>query len=191
MMNRPFPQETQRHAQLQRQEQQRHAAPRSSQDASPTMTAKTSARPAEKQRLARDEHDFNRLLNDEQNAAPLLPIAALAPIDPDTLLRQAQEPQAASPTPAAMLWQIIEPPLSESLATQEAFPARFSLLLPQLGEVNAQVNALPGGEMTIALGFSDNAFQWVRGSEKQCAESLARRMGQRVRLRFQRLDVLS
>ena len=210
MMHRPLPHEAQPHTLWQRQQQQHDqlAAPptaggtRSREPARPgspappsappaSLPAKSAARPAEKQRLARDESEFNRLLNDASPTAPLLPLIPLAQIDPDGLRASVAETQPASTSPVMALWQIVEPPLSQDLAAQQAFPARFSLLLPQLGEINAQVIRAAGGELQVALGFSARVFDVVRGSERMCAERLARRMGQRVRLHFQRQETLS
>ncbi|WP_173633360.1 type III secretion system HrpP C-terminal domain-containing protein [Paramixta manurensis] len=153
--------------------------------------AKSPARNTDKQRLSRDESEFSQLLNGEGSAAPLTPITPLSLIDPDALLSAPQEAQTVENPQAAALWQIVEPQLSQSLETQEAFPASFSMILPQLGEVKAQVNTLAGGGLDVALGFSPALFNVVRGSETACGENLSRRMSQRVRLRFKRWEALS
>lgn len=215
MINRSLPPKVEQHVPWQRQEQQQHekhhseqAPPKSRNNKEyessrsdnirplaarqlPSVSVKTPLRQADKQRLTRDENEFNRLLNDDPITVSLLPVALPGPVDPDGLLGKTEgSQQSTSSSLATVMWQIVEPPLSQDLATQEAFPAHFSLLLPQLGEINVQVTALPTGDMNVALGFSARAYEIVRGSEKQCAESLAKRMGQRVRLRFQRQDTL-
>lgn len=210
MMNRRLTQEGQPQALWQRQQRHErsssHDAPpksgRLSEPARPgkpgsarlqtlSLPAKHAARLADKPCLTRDQNEFNRLLSDDPHTAPMLPLVPLAQIDPDALSGKIQDEQATSTSSASAIWAGVEPQLSQNLSAQELFPARFSLLLPQLGEINALVTTLPGGELNVALGFSAHTFDVVRGSERSCAESLARRMGQRVKLRFQRQETLS
>lgn len=155
-----------------------------------TRTAmKTPSGVADNAPLGRDKEAFSQWLNAED--APLTPVTPWLPGDPDALRQPAQEIAPPESAQAAMLWQQIEPALSQSLEAQAAFPARFSLLLPLLGEVQAHVGLLSDGGMDIALGFSPLLYDRLRGSELSCREALARRTGKRIRLRFQHQDTLS
>ncbi|QJT82624.1 type III secretion system HrpP C-terminal domain-containing protein [Kosakonia sp. MUSA4] len=150
---------------------------------------KTPSGVADNAPLGRDKEAFSQWLNAED--APLALATLWLSGNPDALRQSAQEMAPPESAQATVLWQQIEPALSQNLAAQAAFPARFSLLLPLLGEVHAHVGLLSDGGMDIALGFSPSLYDRVRGSELSCREALARRTGKRIRLRFQHQDTLS
>jgi len=161
--------------------------PASSQQSSRPSTP---SRGADKQRLNRDKDDFASLLSgDDQPLAPMLPVMLTdnnAGQSFQPMLSETSETAQSAPPPAC--WQIVEPALTEGIDKQPAFPATFSLLLPQLGEVTAQVNQNTSGELEVALAFSRGSFEAVRGAQENCGRSLSQRLGQRVRLRFNLQD---
>lgn len=150
----------------------------------------TPSRGADKQRLNRDKDDFASLLSGgDEPLAPMLPVMLADNQNGESfqpMLSETSETAPSAPPPAC--WQIIEPSLTEGIEKQPAFPATFSLLLPQLGEVTAQVNQSSSGELDIALAFNRGSFQAVRGAQDNCGRSLSQRLGQRVRLRFNLQD---
>lgn len=173
-----------------RQKSLAHPQPQRATVHNTTRTAmKTPSVVADNAPLGRDKEAFSQWLNAED--APLAPATPWLPGDPAALRQPAQEIAPPESAQATVLWQQIEPALSQNLAAQAAFPARFSLLLPLLGEVQAHVGLLSDGGMDIALGFSPSLYDRVRGSELSCREALARRTGKRIRLRFQHQDTLS
>ncbi|RWR00984.1 hypothetical protein ED28_16170 [[Pantoea] beijingensis] len=150
----------------------------------------TASRSADKHHLNRDKNDFASLLSGDNEAAmPILPVMLADNHSGEnfrSMLSEASEAGASAPTPPC--WQIVEPTLTEEIDKQPTFPATFSMLLPQLGEVNAQVNQINSGELDIALAFKRSSFDAVRGSQNSCGRSLSQRMGKRVHLSFNLQD---
>ncbi len=156
-------------------------------DTHPSCETKSTLRTADKHRLACDEREFSVLLNDEPRLAPLAPIL---PFNPDACLTAPPETPVANSSGTPAIWQQIEPMISQRIEQQNAFPASFSLLLPQFGEVTAHINTLTDGGMNIALGFPPELFDRVRSRETDCSLALARRIGRRVCLHFKHRDAL-
>jgi len=102
----------------------------------------------------------------------------------------AEQPQQASESQASSLLVMLEPHLVQGIEQQESLPARFSLLLPDLGEVVAQVTPANDDVLDIALGFSAQAWDKVRGFEQDGQGSLSGRLGKKVRLRFKRREAV-
>ena len=158
--------------------------------AQPNSRASSPLRSGDKQRLSRDKDDFSSLLlGDDEPLAPMLPLILNDSASGENVQPMLSETTETAPTaPPPTCWKIIEPALTDGIEKQPAFPATFSLLLPQLGEVTAQVNQTNNGELDIALAFSPGSFQAVRGAQDNCGQSLSQRLGQRVRLRFNLRD---
>ncbi|WP_227317853.1 type III secretion system HrpP C-terminal domain-containing protein [Cedecea davisae] len=145
------------------------------------------SRAGDRQKLARDEKEFSDLLSDEE-PSPLMPVLSLNLFDGS--LGGAEQPQQTTESQASRLMAMLEPHLIQGIEQQETLPARFSLLLPELGEVVAQITPASGDALDIALGFSGHAWDKVRGFEKDGQSSLSGRLGKNVRLRFKRREAV-
>ncbi|VEB99355.1 Uncharacterised protein [Cedecea lapagei] len=165
-------------------------APANNAPARPPMLARSTpsfSRASDRQKLSRDEKEFSDLLSDDE-PAPLMPILSLNLFDGS--LGGTEQPQQASESQASTLLAMLEPHLVQGIEQQESLPASFSLLLPDLGEVVAQVTPANGDVLDIALGFSAHAWDKVRGFEQDGQGSLSGRLGKKVRLRFKRREAV-
>ncbi|NIF60421.1 type III secretion protein [Enterobacter sp. Ap-916] len=153
----------------------------------PARSTSSSGRASDRQKLSRDEKEFSDLLSDDE-PDPVMPILALNLFDGS--LGGTEQPQQASESPSSALRAMLESHLIQGIEQQESLPARFSLLLPDLGEVVAQVTPANGDGLDIALGFSAEAWDKVRGFEQDGQGSLSRRLGKKVRLRFKRREAV-
>lgn len=164
--------------------------PTNNEPALPQMPARSTpafSRASDRQKLSRDEKEFSDLLSEDE-PAPLMPVLALNLFDGS--LGGTEQPQQASESQASVLQAMLESHLVQGIEQQESLPARFSLLLPDLGEVVAQVTPTNGDGLDIALGFSAQAWDKVRGFEQDGQGSLSGRMGKKVRLRFKRREAV-
>ena len=153
----------------------------------PTRAPSASGRASDRQKLSRDEKEFSDLLFGDE-PVPLMPLLSLNLFEGS--LGGAEQPQQASESQASSLLVMLEPHLVQGIEQQESLPARFSLLLPDLGEVVAQVPPANDDVLDIALGFSAQAWDKVRGFEQDGQGSLSGRLGKKVRLRFKRREAV-
>lgn len=101
---------------------------------------------------------------------------------------QLDDTPAAGAPPAMAMWQEIEPALISALADAPPGEMMLTLMLPRLGNVGAQMTALPGGGWDIALHLQPGAWQALLPHQERCRFSLRQKMACRMRLRFERRE---
>lgn len=155
------------------------ARPKDAPSASKASQSDETRRPA-----AEDRSLFNSLLEADDVMAPRLLLEQGS--DQQQGFAQLEESSLSGAPPAMALWQEIEPVLAEELAEQPPGEIMLTLMLPKLGNVQAQMAALPGGGWNIALHLQPGAWQALLPHQERCRFSLRQRMGCRVALRFER-----
>lgn len=133
---------------------------------------------------AEDRSLFSSLLEADDVMAPRLMLDQGS--DQQQGFAQLEEPSLPGAPPAMALWQEIEPALADALAEQPPGEMRLTLMLPKLGNVQAQMAALPGGGWDIALHLHPGAWQALLPHQERCRFSLRQKMACRVKLRFER-----
>ncbi len=116
-----------------------------------------------------------------ENGAILTPVPLLLASQLPDLQEPVAEPQGVTTPP---VWHAAEPQLAQSVMDAGPLPAAMTLLLPQLGPVEATLDALTGGGWDIALAFTPQAWPLVKGTQWLCGRSLEQRLGKPVLLRF-------
>lgn len=167
---------------LQSREAQRNdprAAPQETPSAGKAAQPESSRRPA-----AEDRSLFSSLLEADDVMTPRLLLDQGS--DQQQGFSQLEESSLSGAPPAMALWQEIEPALAGALAEQPPGEMQLTLMLPKLGNVQAQVAALPGGGWDIALHLQPGAWQALRPHQERCRFSLRQKMACRVTLRFER-----
>ncbi|WP_345831118.1 type III secretion system HrpP C-terminal domain-containing protein [Erwinia sp. HDF1-3R] len=158
--------------------------------ASRSQERAASGRPASRSEFRRpsEEEDdlFSALL--EKGDDVMMPLLTLngGGSDPQQNFTPMAETATPSAPPAMALWQEIEPALASSLTGIPPGEMMLTLMLPKLGNVDAQMAALPGGGWDIALRLESGAWQALLPHQERCRLSLRQRMACRVRLRVER-----
>lgn len=133
---------------------------------------------------AEDRSLFSSLLEADDVMAPRLMLDQGS--DQQQGFAQLEESSLSGAPPAMALWQEIEPALAGALAEQPPGEMMLTLMLPKLGNVQAQMASLPGGGWDIALHLQPGAWQALLPHQERCRFSLRQKMACRVKLRFER-----
>jgi len=129
-----------------------------------------------------DEQDFKRWLMGE-------PDPHADPVS-DTQFHFLQVSEEPEPEPESAPVNALIPDLTEGIEENEQLPAEFSMVLPETGEVRAQLTSLPNGGTNVALGFHPEVLMKMIGFEKEGERLLSRRLGKPVRLHFKRIEAV-
>lgn len=161
--------------------------PRSEASSTPVASPRSApgtARPqAERQADRSDSSLFQSLMG--QTGMENQPVASVVPLLLASQLPDLQEPVTETQTAATPpVWRLAEPQLAQSVMNAGPLPATMTLMLPQLGPVEATLDALTGGGWDIALAFTPQAWPLVKGAQLLCGRSLEQRLGKPVLLRF-------
>jgi len=138
-------------------------------------------------RPSEEEDDlFSALL--EKGDDVMMPLLTLngGGSDPQQTFTPTGETATPSAPPAMALWQEIEPALASSLTGIPPGEMMLTLMLPKLGNVDAQIASLPGGGWDIALRLESGAWRALLPHQERCRLSLRQRMACRIRLRIER-----
>lgn len=148
-------------------------------------TAKRSVSPTD--RRDQDSFMFSELLSSERT--PLMGSGGANMGWSSGPSVQQQESSGASASSMA-LWKPLENALLEQIGkAPPGGPLSMTLLLPKLGEVDARIGPLTGGNgWDIRLGMNQRALAMIASHQERCRESLRRRMECPVRLRFERRE---
>lgn len=183
--------QTQQHRDKQRQHRQQYLQNREAQRNEPraapqeTPSASKSAQPEKSRRPAAEDRSlFSSLLEADDVMTPRLMLDQGS--DQQQGFSQLEESSLSGAPPAMALWQEIEPALADALAGQPPGEMQLTLMLPKLGNVQAQMAALPGGGWDIALHLQPGAWQALLPHQERCRFSLRQKMACRVALRFER-----
>lgn len=168
---------------LRRNEQR--VAPQPSQPQDVSSGSKASQTKETRRPAAEDRSLFSSLLEADDVMAPRLMLDQGS--DQQQGFSQLEEPLLSGAPPAMALWQEIEPALAGALAEQPPGEMMLTLMLPKLGNVQAQMATLPGGGWDIALHLQPGAWQALLPHQERCRFSLRQKMACRVKLRFERL----
>jgi len=162
------------------------AAPQPSQtQAQDAPSAGKRVQPEDTRRPAAEDRSlFSALLEADDVMAPRLMLDQGS--DQQQGFAQLEESSLSGAPPAMALWQEIEPALAGALAEQPPGEMMLTLMLPKLGNVQAQMAALPGGGWDIALHLQPAAWQALLPHQERCRFSLRQKMACRVKLRFER-----
>lgn len=166
--------------------------PRAALPARPTSVQQTSVplRPSlrnEVRRPTREEDAlFSAMLESDDVMIPLLTLDQGG--SQQQGFTQLDDTPAAGAPPAMAMWHEIEPALISALADVPPGEMMLTLMLPKLGNVGAQMTALPGGGWDIALHLQPGAWQALLPHQERCRFSLRQKMACRIRLRFERRE---
>lgn len=152
-----------------------------------TATLPRPALRAESKRPSREEDAlFSALLEGEDAMLPVLTLQQGG--DQQQGFSAQATPENSSTPPAMALWQEIETALNQALENEPPAEMTLTLMLPKLGNVDAQMSALAGGGWAIALRLQPAAWQALLPHQERCRFSLRQRLACRVSLRFERRD---